>query len=151
MQLSPITGLMRQAIVVQSRRPRRRASVLVAEDDAELRKLIAAILSSDGYDVVEVSNGNELLEYMRAQRGRYPDVILSDICMPGRTGFDILRELRARGIMTPVVLMTAFGEEFSEQAARELGALTLVEKPFEIDDLRMIVLNVAPGPPRASN
>jgi len=125
--------------------------VLLAEDDTELRRLIASILSSDGYDVVEVTNGNELLEYMRAPGGRSPDVILSDICMPGRTGFDILRELRARGIMTPVVLMTAFGEVFSEPAARELGALTLVEKPFEIDDLRMIMLNVAPGVPRPAN
>jgi CheY-like chemotaxis protein len=145
---------MRQAVLLPSSRPRRRACVLVAEDDTELRRLIAAILSSDGYDVVEVTNGSDLLEYMTRQRDAgsvAPDVILSDICMPGRTGFDVLRELRIIGINTPVVLMTAFGGDFSEQTARELGAVTLVEKPFEIDDLRMIVLNVAPGSSRASN
>jgi DNA-binding response OmpR family regulator len=147
--MHPANKIMPQAVIVPSQRQRRRARILLAEDDGDLRDLIATVLSSDGYEIVQVRDGAELVEYLDAGRSspgfELPDVILSDVCMPGRTGFDVLEELRSAGITTPVVLMTAFAEHFTESRARELGALTMLEKPFEIDDLRMVVLNVAPA------
>lgn len=140
---------MPQTVVVPPQRQRQRARILLAEDDADLRDLIAMVLSSDGYEIIEVRDGRELVDYMTAGADSPaflpPDIILSDISMPGRSGFEVLQDLRKLGVMTPVVLMTAFGDRFTQSRARDLGALTLLEKPFDIDDLRMVVLNLVPG------
>jgi CheY-like chemotaxis protein len=119
--------------------------VLLAEDDPNLLRLLSTVLAFDGYDVIEATNGVEMLDYLAACGARgAPDVIVSDVCMPGASGIDVLGRMRALQIAAPVVLMTAFPEHCNEQSARELGATTLLEKPFELDDLRMIVLNLVP-------
>jgi CheY-like chemotaxis protein len=135
---------MTNAKVVPSKRGESLARILVAEDDPELRRMISSVLSYDGYDVVEVADGGSMLAYLRACDPALPDVIVSDICMPGCSGLDVLAELREVGLSAPFVLMTAFADQCSEAGARSLGAVTLVEKPFEIDDLRMIVMNLVP-------
>lgn len=149
------------AVVLPSTRPEPRARVLVAEDDLELRRMLSALLSADGYEVIEVADGRELLRYMTSLSGRsgsgsdgdgqalepmdmrVPDLIISDICMPQVDGLSVLEQLRNADVGTPVVLMTAFANESICEQADELGAVTLLSKPFELDDLRMIVLNVA--------
>jgi DNA-binding response OmpR family regulator len=136
------------AKVVLSKRGEASARVLVAEDDPELRRMISSVLTYDGYDVVEVADGAAMLSYLRACDTAVPDVIVSDICMPGSSGLDVLAQLRELGLSTPFVLMTAFPDQCTEPCARELGAVTLVEKPFEIDDLRMIVMNLVKKPAR---
>jgi CheY-like chemotaxis protein len=145
---------MPNAMLVPSGRPQRRARVIVAEDDAELRHMVSSLLSADGYEVVEVVNGEELLDYIagltRAADGSVePDLIISDICMPEMDGLQVLKRLRNAHVATPVVLMTAFANAAVCEQADRLGAITLLSKPFEIDDLRMIVLNVAAGSGRA--
>jgi DNA-binding NtrC family response regulator len=136
---------MAEAKLTPSKRGTSRGRVLVAEDDAECRRLVSTVLSHDGYDVLEVVDGSTMFEYLAAcGRGtEFPDVIVADICMPGRSGLDVLSHLRELGIAAPVVLMTAFPDHCTEANAVQLGAVTLVEKPFEIDDLRMIVLNLS--------
>jgi CheY-like chemotaxis protein len=128
--------------VVPSRRGERRASVLVAEDDRDLRRIVSVALAYDGYEVIEVADGDALLAYLASNPA--PEVIVSDVCMPHCSGLDALVQLRELGVHSPVVLMTAFPDHCSEAGARELGAVTLVEKPFELDDLRMIVMNILP-------
>ena len=122
------------------------ARVLVAEDDPELRRLVSAVLEYDGYEVIEAVDGTAMFEQLsrRREKGSMPDVIVSDVFMPGLSGLDVLGKMRELGMRAPVVLMTAFSDSCSEERARELGAVTLVEKPFELDDLRMIVLNLVP-------
>ena len=119
---------------------------MIAEDDADLRRLVSAVLAYDGYEIIEVKDGTELFDQLsrRRSKGALPDVIVSDVFMPGLSGLDVLGKMRELDIHAPVVLMTAFSHGCSEARARELGAVTLVEKPFEIDDLRMIVLNLVP-------
>ena len=139
---------MPNAMLVPSGRPQRRARVIVAEDDAELRHMVSSLLSADGYDVVEVVNGEELLDYVASLTradGKCvdPDLIISDICMPEMDGLQVLKRLRDAQVATPVVLMTAFANQAICEQADHLGAITLLSKPFEIDDLRMIVLNIA--------
>lgn len=121
--------------------------MVVAEDDDELRMLVASLLAHDGFEVVQVRNGNELLDYVHRSgaAAEGPDLILSDICMPGATGIDVLSQLQREHISTPVVLMTAFPDPGIALQADTLGAVTLVAKPFELDDLRMIVLNLTDG------
>jgi CheY-like chemotaxis protein len=140
---------MTHAKVVLSKRGEAVARILLAEDDPDLRRMVSAVLAHDGYDVVEVGDGVSMLSYLRACENALPDVIVSDVCMPGYTGLDVLAQLRELGLSTPFVLMTAFPDQCSETAARALGAVTLVEKPFELDDLRMIVMNLVPSPRRA--
>lgn len=137
---------MAEAKWVPSRRGQSRARILVAEDDPDLRRLVSAVLAHDGYDVLEVADGTTMLEYLASLdgHGNAPQVIVSDVFMPGRSGLDVLVSLRELGISAPVVLMTAFPDHCSQASALELGAVTLLEKPFEIDDLRMIVLNLLP-------
>jgi CheY-like chemotaxis protein len=140
---------MQTAMVVPSRRPERRARVLLAEDDFELRRMVASLLSADGYEVIEVADGEQLLNYLASTKRQHgqledPDLIISDICMPQLDGLQVLERLRRADVSTPVVLMTAFANHNISEQADALGAVTLLSKPFEIDDLRMIVLNLSP-------
>jgi DNA-binding response OmpR family regulator len=113
--------------------------LLVAEDDAVLRTLIVQTLREDGYTVVEVADGEQLLAAIESS-GRQGEVavVISDVCMPHLDGLDVLAVLRCAAWRTPVVLMTAFGEEAIRAEARELGA-ALLEKPFDLDALRAAV------------
>jgi DNA-binding response OmpR family regulator len=116
--------------------------ILVAEDDAELRGLIAGALRRDGHDVVQAADGTEILELLAAtiSDGVAPfDLIVTDVRMPGWTGLDLLAGLRNHAFGPPVVLMTAFGDERLHASARRLGAVATLDKPFELDVLRALV------------
>lgn len=128
--------------------PRTVYRVLVAEDDPELRRLVAAALRKDGLEVIEVEDGNELhLEMLfdGVGVGRLPDLVVTDIRMPGRNGLDVVAAVRRRGWTTPVVFITAFGDDATHQRARSLGQCTVVDKPFELDDLRLVVRGALAG------
>ena len=122
------------------------ARVLVAEDDFELRRMIALALRKDGYEVVVARDGTELLEMVADSfLGDGPDlaydVIVSDIRMPGWSGMQVLQGLADRDEPIPVILITAFGDAKTHMLARDLGAVCVLDKPFEMEDLRMVVLN----------
>jgi CheY-like chemotaxis protein len=131
---------------VELKRPR----ILLAEDDPNLRAFLTLLLTTDGYEVIEVSDGGKLGEYIAGHFLRYGDsplpvdLIVTDVRMPGLTGLDILQELRRVGSSTPVILMTAFGSDEIHARARRLGAAATLDKPFEIDDLRMLVQLLVP-------
>jgi DNA-binding response OmpR family regulator len=122
------------------------ARVLVAEDDFELRRMIALSLRKDGYEVVVAKDGTELLEMVAdsflGDGGELAfDVIVSDIRMPGWSGLQVLQGLADRDEPMPVILITAFGDAKTHMLARDLGAVCVLDKPFEMDDLRMVVLH----------
>ena len=122
-----------------SKRPR----VLVADDDVEMRRLVAESLRKDDYDVVEESDGGRLLVRIAAihalgETSDPVDLIVSDIRMPVCSGRDILKGLRDAHWETPVVLMTAFGDDETRARAEKLGAL-LFDKPFYMSTLRIVV------------
>jgi CheY-like chemotaxis protein len=126
-----------------------RRRVLLAEDDPELRRLIASVLRSDGYEVVEAADGLALLAHIEhaltARRERSDTfLVLADIQMPGLSGLDVLAILRCARCATPVVLMTGFGDDETHGEARELGAAALFDKPVDLDRLRNIVLETMP-------
>jgi DNA-binding NtrC family response regulator len=121
--------------------------VLLAEDDEELRSLLALALRKDGHGVIEAQDGSELLEKIASSfvdEGGLQgiDVVVSDIRMPGWTGMNVLFGLRNAGCDVPVVLITAFGEQKTHDAAARLGAACVLDKPFDIDDLRQTVSRV---------
>jgi CheY-like chemotaxis protein len=122
--------------------------VLVAEDDAEMRGIVVEALRADGLDVVELTDGGRLLVDISArlkagQRDESIDLIVSDIRMPICTGLQIVEALRDAHWHTPVILMTAFGDEATRKHAEALQAV-LFDKPFDIDDLRTAVANMLP-------
>jgi DNA-binding response OmpR family regulator len=117
--------------------------ILLAEDDAEMRRLVAEALRRDGYELICVSDGGRLLvtlahEFVDRSGGDLADLIVSDLRMPICSGMQILEQVRAAHWPIPVILMTAFGDRRTREHARMLGAV-LFDKPFDLDDLRTAV------------
>lgn len=114
--------------------------VLIVDDDPHICEALALLLEPT-YEAVTVSGGGEALA--RLGRERF-DVVLLDLRMPGVTGGDVVRELRLRRDVTPVVLMSAHADLTGE--AEELGIDRFLVKPFEIEALeRMLAEVVAEG------
>ena len=122
----------------------RRPLVLLAEDDDELRSLLASVLHRDGHDVVEARTGTELLRRIEvgATAGpgapRLPDLVVSDVKMPGLSGLEVASALRLAALHIPIVLLTAFGDDEAHERADALGAMML-DKPFDLSVLRAAV------------
>lgn len=128
------------------------ARILLAEDHAETRALLASRLRKDGYEVVEVSNGRQLLIEMGSallgDSDSYPDLVITDVRMPGLSGLQVLAGLRASCWSTPVIIITAFGDDEVHAEARRLGVSGVLDKPFDLEDFRAAVVK-AVGPARA--
>lgn len=133
--------MLRSSLYRSPHEPTRPLSVLLAEDQDELRELVARSLENDGAYVECVADGAAALERLFESRFR-PDVVVSDVRMPGRTGLDVVRAMRAAGLTTPVVLVTGFGESVTHRELDELGGVALIEKPFDFDDLRTALRNL---------
>ena len=109
-----------------------RRRILVAEDDPHIRQGLADALESEGYEVESVVDGGEALR--RYTPGRF-DLLLLDIMMPERSGYDVCRAVRATDAATPIILLTAKGEEIDKVVGLELGADDYVTKPFGVREL----------------
>ncbi len=118
-------------------------SILLAEDDHDFRALLGTYLRTDGYVVDDFCDGGRLLHRLFELHGRvgadFPDLIITDVRMPGLTGIDALDFLYRVGSRIPVVVITAFGDVATHALARELGAFLVLDKPFDLSDLRRIV------------
>ncbi|MCY1044453.1 response regulator [Corallococcus sp. bb12-1] len=123
--------------------PARATRILVADDQLEMRTLIRKMLVRRGYEVVEASDGPDLvrvlIDGLTADESRAPDLIITDVRMPGFTGLEVLARLRREQWDTPVILITAFGDAKLHSEAQRLGAAYVLDKPFELDELRNAV------------
>jgi len=122
--------------------PPPRRCVLVAEDDTEMRRLLVAVLARDGYRVSEATDAIELLTLMTGWESGaepLPHVIVTDERLPGGSGLALLEAVRGRHLPIDVVLITAFGDEALHARARRHGALAVLDKPFDLDDLRTLL------------
>lgn len=122
--------------------------VLIAEDNAALRDVLCRALRRAGYEVIEAGDGVECVGYAQPWvfRGRPvvpPDVIVSDVRMPGWSGLEALEILRAGDQPAPIILMTAFGSDETHALAARLGASYVLDKPFAVDDLVALVGEMA--------
>jgi len=115
--------------------------VLVAEDDSDIRNLIAYSLQFAGFDVVEATNGVEAVTKARAEQ---PDIILLDVRMPKMSGYDACAELKAEAATQsiPVVFLSARGQEAEIKHGLELGAEEYIIKPFAPDELQRRITSI---------
>lgn len=114
--------------------------ILLAEDDAELRELLALVLEGAGYQVVQCANGLQLLKQL--ERSENFSLVISDLRMPRLSGLDVLDRLRNRGQTPPFICMTAFGDEQTHKRASRLGAVATIDKPFDLDEMIALVERV---------
>lgn len=120
--------------------------ILVAEDDDEMRVLLAWSLRWEGYDVVQCRNGMQLLDALSTSivegEAERLALVISDIRMPGISGLEILRGLQLSNKFPPMVLITAFGDEETHAEADRLGAAAMFDKPFAIEALMVKVREI---------
>ena len=105
--------------------------ILVVDDDAEIRRLLAGFLREQGYRVTTASDGRKLLEMVQAAP---IDLVILDIMLPGASGFELCRDVRATS-STPIIMLTAKGADTDRIVGLEMGADDYVSKPFNPREL----------------
>jgi two-component system, OmpR family, alkaline phosphatase synthesis response regulator PhoP len=109
-----------------------RRRLLLVEDDATLRQALTFSLTREGYEVATAADGESGLDAARNER---LDLILLDVMLPGMSGVEVLRALRAEGVATPVIILSAKGDEIDRVVGLKLGADDYVAKPFSRPEL----------------
>lgn len=120
------------------------ATILVVDDDSQIRRVMRNALSSHGYTIVEARNGEEALKQVRAER---LDLIILDLNMPDMDGIEVCREIRVVSNL-PIIMLTVRSAEKDKVRALDAGADDYVVKPFGIDELLARIraaLRRAPG------
>ncbi len=113
-------------------------TIVLAEDDADLREMLSQELQRLGVRVVEIDNGQVLIDYLATCeiRREYPNLIITDHRMPGMSGIEVLAGLHQSGWSTPIILITAYGDPELKELADRLGAAAVLEKPIDLEALR---------------
>ena len=106
--------------------------ILIVEDDAHIRLGLCEALRAEGYDVTDSSSGTEALPLFKQRK---PDLVVLDIMLPGKSGYDICREIRATKSRVPILMLSAKGQEVDKVVGLELGADDYVTKPFSLREL----------------
>lgn len=121
--------------------PSRKPLLLIADDDPEILGLLSLRFAKAGFDVIEAADG---LATLRQARERRPDVLILDVMMPGRTGWEVARELRSDEQLgnVGIVMLTAIGETMNAVTSPLYGADEYVDKPFEFPALEARVRRV---------
>jgi DNA-binding response OmpR family regulator len=115
--------------------------ILIADDDPEILTMLGIRLSKKGYQVLEAVDGTQTLNLARKH---HPDLVLLDVMMPGKNGWEVAKELRADDQFSNVgiVMLTAIGEKVNEMTSPLYGADAYVDKPFDFSDLEKKIKDV---------
>jgi two-component system KDP operon response regulator KdpE len=105
--------------------------VLVVDDEPPIRKLLRMGLSTQGYEILEASNGKASLDLL----SQNPDLVILDLGLPDMQGLELLRMIRARNEAVPIVVLSSRGDEVGKVQALDLGADDYITKPFGMDEL----------------
>lgn len=108
------------------------ANIFVVEDDPSIRFGLEEVLKISGYQVTSCEDGGEAIAGINEA---LPDLIVLDVMLPGKSGYDIAKELRSSGCRIPVLMLTAKGEEMDKVVGLNSGADDYVTKPFGINEL----------------
>lgn len=124
------------------------AHILVIEDEPEMQRGLRDNLEFEGYTVHVVGDGKKGLETIRSKKF---DLILLDVMLPGISGFDICKTARTEGVSTPIIMLTAKGEEVDKVLGLEFGADDYITKPFSLRELLARVKAVLRRTPSDTN
>jgi DNA-binding response OmpR family regulator len=106
--------------------------ILIVEDDPHILLGLEELLKSEGYQTATCTRGDQAVASVAKHR---PSLIVLDIMLPGRSGYDVCKELRAKPCKTPILMLTAKGQELDKVIGLELGADDYVTKPFGVREL----------------
>jgi len=114
------------------------ASILVVDDDPEIVAMLSTRLGKRGYKISTAGDGNRAIELAKREK---PDLVLLDVMMPGKSGWEVARVLKQDPLTQTVkiVMVTAIGEKTNEITAPIYGADAHVDKPFEFDKLERVI------------
>lgn len=116
----------------------KQASILVVDDDPEIVTMLNTRLTRRGYKVSTAGDGNRALEMAKREK---PDVVLLDVMMPGKSGWEVARALKQDPVTqhVKIVMVSAIGEKTNEITAPIYGADAHVDKPFEFEKLESVI------------
>ncbi len=114
--------------------------MVVVDDDRDVLKSLCTYLERSGYEVISASNGSEGLEKTMEHE---PDVVLTDVSMPGMDGIELCRRLHEAQPHLPIVLMSGWASDLNHASAREAGAREVLSKPFEMPEVTRLLATVA--------
>ncbi len=112
--------------------------LLVVDDEPSMTEFLEILLAQEGYEVTTASSGEEGFKLYRRFE---PDLILTDVKMPGMSGLDLIREIHALDSAIPIIAITAYASADDAIRAVREGAYDYLSKPFQIEDLRIIIRN----------
>ncbi len=118
--------------------PQVKGRILIVDDEASMREMLSILLTRDGYEVAVAENGESGLAQALSDQF---DLIISDIQMPKLSGIEMLQGLREKGLDTPMVMITAFSSTEDAVKAMKLGAYDYITKPFNNDEIRLVIAN----------
>jgi CheY-like chemotaxis protein len=116
-------------------------TVLLAEDDQDIRDVVQEVLEERGYDVIPARTGRQALDVLALDSASRPDVVILDLMMPIVTGWQVLEQMRSQPELEkiPVIILTAVSQDMPS------GATAILRKPFDIDQLLAILKADVPG------
>jgi DNA-binding response OmpR family regulator len=109
-----------------------KTKILIVEDDPHILLGLEEVLKSEGYDVASCNRGDQALD---AVARHHPTLVVLDVMLPGLSGYDICKQLRAKKVATPILMLTAKGQEIDKVIGLDLGADDYVTKPFGVREL----------------
>lgn len=112
--------------------PAKKVKIMVVEDDPHILLGLEEVLRSDGFEVAACNRGDQALDAFAKHR---PGLIVLDVMLPGLSGYDICKQLRAKNVTTPILMLTAKGQEIDKVVGLDLGADDYVTKPFGVREL----------------
>ncbi|HEW81067.1 MAG TPA: sigma-54-dependent Fis family transcriptional regulator, partial [Nitrospirae bacterium] len=115
-----------------------KGKILVVDDEKSMREILQIFLENEGYSVSVASNGAAAIEDIKKD---IFDLIITDMKMPKASGLDLLKSTKQVSPDTIVVIITAFGNTDSAVEAMKLGAYDYLQKPFQMDEIRLVVKN----------
>jgi DNA-binding NtrC family response regulator len=111
-------------------------TILIVDDEQMMRDLLTKILARDGYQLLTAEDGEQALEVLKQRK---VDIVITDIKMPKLDGFGLLKEIKSRGTVSTVIIMTAYGDTYTVKDALLLGADEYVTKPFKSYEISLVV------------
>jgi DNA-binding response OmpR family regulator len=111
-------------------------TILIVDDDPDIRFMLRVYLEGKGYATIVAEDGSQVLDLIEKNR---PVLIILDVMMPSKGGLEVCREIRARGLRTPVIILSTKNAESDTEGVAQAGADVYMAKPFDLNEIETMV------------